>query len=157
MQNVEIAPFQIIGLAIRTTNEHGKAATDIAELWNQFLSENIMSKIPNKIGSDIYSLYTDYEGDHTYPYTALLGCRVTDLQEIPEGLAGRSFPGGLYQKTTAHGDLEQGLVVNHWSKIWGMEIDRTYTVDFEVFGPKAMDPSNAEVDFYVGVKSNGSE
>ncbi len=46
----------------------------------------------------------------------------------------------------------KGLIVNHWSKIFAMNLDRNYIADFEVFGEKAQNPSNAEVDFYVGVK-----
>ena len=152
MQNVKIEPFNIIGISIRTTNENGKASNDIAELWQKFMSENTLTKIPNKVDTEIYSLYTDYEGDHTKPYTAILGCKVENLDNIPNGMVGKSFSGGTYTKTTAKGDLMQGLVVNQWSKIFEMELDRTYNADFEIFGEKAQNPSDAEVDFYVGIK-----
>ena len=46
----------------------------------------------------------------------------------------------------------QGLIVNHWSKIFEMQLDRVYDTDFEVFGEKAQNTSDAEVDFYVGIK-----
>ncbi len=152
MQKVTIEPFQLIGIAIRTTNEGQKGNKEIAEQWQRFLSEGILDKIPNKVDDTIYSLYTDYEGDHTQPYTAILGCKVEKLDEIPEGMTGKSFAGGTYIKTSAKGDLMDGLIVNHWAKIWKMELDRAYTADFEVFGEKAQDPSNAEVDFYIAVK-----
>lgn len=157
MQTVEIEPFNIIGISIRTTNENGQASKEIAELWGKFMSENILTKIPNKVDTEIYSLYTDYESDHTKPYTAILGCKVENLDNIPNGMVGKSFSGGTYIKTTTKGDLMQGLVVNQWSKIFEMELDRTYDADFEIFGEKAQNPSDAEVDFYVGVKnqSNG--
>ncbi|WP_236973086.1 GyrI-like domain-containing protein [Membranihabitans marinus] len=153
MQNVQIQPFNVIGLSIRTTNENGQASTDIAALWQRFLSENISSLIPNKIDGSIYSLYTDYESDHTQPYTAILGCQVQNLDHIPDGMVGLSFNGGNYVKTTAKGDLMQGLIVNHWSKIFEMNLDRNFVADFEVFGEKTQNPSDAEVEFYVGVKS----
>ena len=152
MQTVKIEPFNIIGISIRTTNENGQASKEIAELWGKFMSESILEKIPNKVDNEIYSLYTDYESDHTKPYTAILGCKVENLDNIPSGMVGKSFSGGTYKKTTAKGDLTQGLVVNQWSKIFEMELDRTYDADFEIFGEKAQNPSNAEVDFYVGVK-----
>jgi len=95
MQTVEIKPFNIIGISIRTTNEDGQASKEIAELWGKFMSET---------------------------------------------------------KTTAKGDLMQGLIVNHWSKIFEMQLDRVYDTDFEVFGEKAQNTSDAEVDFYVGIK-----
>ncbi|WBL23796.1 hypothetical protein [Zunongwangia sp. HRR-M8] len=48
--------------------------------------------------------------------------------------------------------IMEGLIVNQWSKIFEMELNRTYDADFEIFGEKAQNPSNAEVDFYVGIK-----
>ncbi len=152
METVKIEPFHIIGISIRTTNENGQASKEIAELWNTFMSENVLTKIPSKVDNEIYSLYTDYESDHTKPYTTILGCKVENLNSIPNGMIGRSFEGGTYVKTTAKGDLMKGLVVDQWSKIFEMELDRTYNADFEIFGEKAQNPSNAEVDFYVGVQ-----
>lgn len=152
MKTVHIEPFQMIGIAVRTTNQDGQATREIAELWGKFLSEGILLKIPNKIDDTVYSLYTDYEGDHTQPYTTVLGCKVTSLDTIPEGMVGKSFDGGKYVETSAKGDLTQGLIVNHWSKIWEMGLDRRYTADFEVFGSKAQNPQDAEVDFLVAVK-----
>lgn len=152
MQKIKIEPFKLIGIAIRTTNEGQKANNEIAQLWQCFLGENILEKIPNKIDYTIYSLYTEYEGDHTKPYTTILGCKVDNLDEIPEGMTGKSFDGGTYIKTSAKGDLLKGLIVNHWAKIWNMDLDRAYTADFEVFGEKALNPSDAEVDFFVAIK-----
>ncbi len=151
MQRIRIEPFKLIGIEVRTTNENHQAAKDIAELWQRFMGENILEKIPNKEDNTIYSLYTGYESDHTKPYTAILGCKVKDLNEIPEGMTGKQFDGGVYIKTSAKGDLMKGLIVDHWAKIWQMDMDRAYTTDFEVFGEKAQNPSDAEVDFYVAV------
>lgn len=49
------------------------------------------------------------------------------------------------------------MIVNQWSEIFKMELDRTYDADFEIFGKKAQNPSAAEVDFYVGInqETNG--
>ncbi|WKN41116.1 effector binding domain-containing protein [Tunicatimonas pelagia] len=152
MKTVKIEPFQLIGISVRTTNENGQAAQDIGQLWSKFMAENMLSKIPNKVDDTVYSLYTDYEGDHTQPYTTILGCKVNSLDEIPEEMAGRSFDGGNYVKTTAKGDLAQGLIINHWSKIWATELARRYTADFEVYGTKATNPSDAEVDILVAVE-----
>lgn len=152
MQTVKIEPFKIIGISIRTTNENGQASQEIAELWQRFMSENVISKIPNKIDNAVYSLYTEYESDHTKPYTTILGCKVENLDNLPNGMVGKSFDGGTYSKTTAKGDLMQGLVVHQWSKIFEMELDRTYDADFEIFGEKAQNPADAEVEFYVGIK-----
>ncbi|MCL6220882.1 GyrI-like domain-containing protein [Zunongwangia pacifica] len=157
MQTVNIKPFKIIGISIRTTNENAQASKEIAALWEKLMSENLLAKIPNKVGDEIYSLYTHYESDHTKPYTAILGCKVKNLDNIPNGMIGKSFDGGTYVKMTAKGDLMQDFIVNQWAKIFEMNVDRTFVADFEVYGEKAQNPSDAEVDFYVGVtqKTNG--
>ncbi|WP_025739834.1 GyrI-like domain-containing protein [Aquimarina pacifica] len=152
MQNVQIKPFKIIGISIRTTNENGEASLKIPELWNRFMQENLIHLIPNKIDNTIYSLYTEYEADHTKPYTTIIGCKVNSLEIVPKGMVGKSFEGGNYYKTTAKGDLTNGLIINHWSKIWAMDIERKFTADFEVYGKNAQNPKNAEVDILVAIK-----
>ena len=153
MDKVTIKEFTVIGISVRTTNENGQSAKDIGELWNRFMTEKISDKIPNKTDGTIYSIYTEYESDHTKPYTTILGCKVESLENIPNGMVGTSIKGGNYIKTSAKGDLMQGLIVNHWTKIFEMDLERIYSADFEVFGEKAQNPSDAEVDFYVSVKS----
>lgn len=152
MNKVKIKPFKVIGISVRTTNENGQAAKEIADLWNRFMNEKVLDAIPNKIDNTVYSLYTDYESDHTKPYTAILGCKVENLNTIPDGMIGKSFDGGNYVQLTAKGDLTKGLIVNEWSKIWEMDLERLFTVDFEVFGEKAQNPLDAEIDFLIAVK-----
>jgi len=69
MKKLQINSFQIIGISVRTTNENGQAKKDIEKLWGEFMSENMLKKIPNVTDETIYAIYTDYEGDHTKPYT----------------------------------------------------------------------------------------
>ncbi|NHF61397.1 AraC family transcriptional regulator [Flavobacteriaceae bacterium TP-CH-4] len=152
MEQVTIEPFKLIGISLRTTNENGRAAEEIGALWQQFMANGIIDRIPNKTDNAVYSLYTDYEGDHTKPYTVLLGCKVTTLETVPDGMVGRSFEGGNYVRITAKGDLTKGLILNQWARIWELDLQRRYTADFEVFGDKAQNPVDAEVDFLVAVE-----
>jgi predicted transcriptional regulator YdeE len=152
MNNVKIEPFKVIGISVRTTNEHGQAAKDIPVLWEKLINEDILNSIPNKIDNTIYSIYTDYEKDHTKPYTTVLGCKVENLDNIPEGMVGYSFDGGDYIRFTTKGDISKDLVINEWIKIWNMELGRVFTADFEVYGEKAQNPSDAEVDILIAVK-----
>ncbi len=152
MQNVTIEAFNIIGLSVRTTNKNGQAAKDIPDLWHQFISRNMIDKIPNKIDHTLYALYTAYEGDHTQPYTTIIGCKVKHLKTIPNGLVGQLYSGGNYMKITTKGDLTKGLIINEWTKIWNTNLNRAYTTDFEVYGEKAQNPNNAEVDILIALK-----
>ncbi|MGE8513433.1 MAG: GyrI-like domain-containing protein [Chryseobacterium culicis] len=152
MNNVKVEPFKVIGISVRTTNENGQAGKDIPVLWEKMISEDILNAIPNKIDHTIYSIYTDYEKDHTRPYTTVLGCKVENLDTIPEGMVGYSSEGGAYVKFTAKGDLSKDLVINEWLKIWQMDLGRIFTADFEIYGEKAQNPSDAEVDILIAVK-----
>ncbi len=149
---MNIQSFYIIGISVRTTNENNQAGKDISELWNTFLSQNIIQKIPNKIGGEVYSVYTDYEKDYTKPYTTILGCKVSSLDSIPQGMIGKTISGGNYKKYLAKGSLKEGIVYKEWEKIWKEKIKRTYTADFEVYGEKSQNPENAEVEIFIAVK-----
>jgi len=55
-------------------------------------------------------------------------------------------------KNIVKGNILQGLVYNEWTKIWNSDLARTFTADFEVYGEKAQNPENAEVNIFVAVK-----
>ena len=152
MSNQKIQKFSVIGISVRTTNENGQAGQDIPALWNKFMTEGIADKIPNKIDNSIFCIYTEYEKDHTKPYTTILGCKVENLDTIPNGMVGKTFNETTYTKHIAKGNILQGMVFGEWTKIWNSDLDRTFTADFEVYGEKAQNPENAEVDILVAVK-----
>lgn len=152
MGNQKIEKFSVIGISVRTTNENGQAGQDIPALWDKFMTEGIAEKIPNKTDSSIYCIYTEYEKDHTKPYTTILGCKVENLDTIPNGMVGKTFDEATYMKHIAKGNILQGMVFGEWTKIWNSDLDRTFTADFEVYGEKAQNPEKAEVDIFVAVK-----
>jgi predicted transcriptional regulator YdeE len=152
MSNQTIQKFSVIGISVRTTNENGQAGQDIPALWNKFMTEGITEQIPNKIDNSIYCIYTEYEKDHTKPYTTILGCKVENLDTIPNGMTGKTFDKATYTKHIAKGNILEGMVFNEWTKIWNSDLDRTFTADFEVYGEKAQNPEKAEVDIFVAVK-----
>lgn len=143
--------FQIIGISVRTTNENGQAAIDIPALWNRFFTEEIASKINGKLSNDLYCVYTDYEKDHTKPYTTLLGYKVESSVVVPEGFTGKTIGTHIYDVKTAKGKMSEGLVFKAWQDIWASGMPRAYTADFEIYGAKAQDPENAEVDIYIAI------
>lgn len=151
MKKLQIEPFKVIGISVRTTNQDHQAAKDIPLLWERFINENLLTAIPNKMDNTIYCIYTDYEKDHTAPYTTILGCKVNSLEVIPSGMTGKSFDGGAYVNLSAKGDLMDGLVGNKWFEIWEMDLNRAFTADFEVYGEKAQNPADAEIDFLIAV------
>ena len=153
MDFLQIEPFNIIGISVRTDNsDYIKLSNDIQNLWHKFISENIINIIPRKINNNIYCLYTDYEADHTKPYSAILGCMVDNLDTIPDGLVGKNFSGGKYNKHTAKGSILQGVVFEKWKHIWSLDTPRSYIADFEVYSEKAQNIENAEVEIFIGIQ-----
>ena len=153
MQTVELTSFDIVGISVRTSNAQGEAMNDIPKLWEKFMVEQIVNKIPNKLNNDIYAVYTEYEGDHMKPYTMVLGCRVNNLDTIPEGMVSTTIHTGNYSQFNPKGNLKEDLVYNEWLKIWKSDLDRAYQTDFEIYGEKSSNPENAEVDIFIGINN----
>jgi predicted transcriptional regulator YdeE len=151
MQNQKTEAFQVIGISIRTTNKEAATMSSIGNLWGKFLSENLMSQIPNKTTYDIYCLYTDYESDFTGEFTVILGCKVNSLDDIPKGFVGKTIPAAEYQNFTAKGKMP-ACVYGTWQEIWTAKIDRKYSTDFEIYGEKSQNPENAEVEIFIALK-----
>ena len=149
----QIDGLKIIGISTETTNENGKSAEDMGKLWRQFYSKNIPSQIPNKMSDEIYSIYTDYESDYTGKYTCVIGLKVNSLEQIPNGLIGREFKGGNYQKFIAKGEMPNA-VVEMWEKIWAKdkELKRKYTTDFEVYEQNFQNRENSEIKIFIATE-----
>ena len=79
--------------------------------------ENFENRIPNKLSDEIYAVYFDYKSDYTEEYTAILGVRVSSLNDIPAGLIGREFQTDTFTKFTAKGEMPNA-VVEIWKEIW---------------------------------------
>lgn len=147
-----IQKFNVIGIPVRTTNENGQSGKDIPALWSQFMTEEIQSKIPNKVSEDLFCIYTDYEKDHTKPYTTILGCKVESLDVVPENMIGKTIESANYKELIAKGNLSEGIVFNKWLEIWNSDLDRSFTADFEVYGEKTQNPEKAEVAIYIALQ-----
>lgn len=152
MNQKSLPSFYVVGISVRTTNENGQSNQDLQTLWKRFFPEGILDKIPNKVDSNIYCVYTDYEKDHTKPYTTILGCKVTDLKNIPEGMVGKEVPASSYAAFLAKGDIHKGMVYQMWDTIWKTHLNRKYTADFEVYDERSMNPDKAEVEIFVAVQ-----
>lgn len=148
---IETGPFTIVGISTITTNADGRSASDIGALWQKFYSEEVMNKVPHKLSSDIYAVYTDYETNYTGNYTIILGLRST-ASVAPEGLIIRKFTGGRFVRFIAKGDMPASLI-GTWQQIWADDehLSRRYDYDFEVYGDKSNAGADSEIDIYVSV------
>lgn len=153
MNNMRIDKFKLIGLKLtqRTTNENGQSAIDCGNLWQKFETENFKERISDKLGEEIYAVYFDYEGDHTKPFSYFIGCKVKPETETPKGMDSLLVPAAVYSKTIAKGKMT-GCITDAWKDIWASKIDRAYNYDFEIYGERSKDWSNAEVEILVSIK-----
>ncbi|GAB4225993.1 MAG: hypothetical protein Tsb0021_01500 [Chlamydiales bacterium] len=142
----------LVGIECRTSNDSGAAMNDIPMLWELFYNENIIDQIPNKVSEEIISLYCDYEGDHTQPYSVVIGCPVKSMDGVPEGLVVKEIPEGTYAAYRALGEHPQTLIKT-WEEIWKTDLPRTYTGDYEVYGEKFNSGSPQEVEVYIAIEN----
>ncbi len=150
-----IEKLYIVGISIRTTNQHGQASQDLEALWGRFWGENIQNQVPNKVSEEIYAVYTDYESDFTGFYTTIIGMSVSSLENIPAGFVGLTIDTDVYQKFVSKGKMPEA-VVNTWLEIWQKEAlnqVRAYRADFTVHGEKYHNGGDdAEVETFISVK-----
>jgi predicted DNA-binding transcriptional regulator YafY/predicted transcriptional regulator YdeE len=151
MSEIKMDCFQVLGIHVRTSNKDYKSANDISQLWAKFWAENISDKISCKLGTEIYSVYTNYESDQNGEYDCIIGFRVDNISSVPDNMKLVKIEKSNYKKFTAKGDIIKGIVANKWQEIWEINLNRTYSADFEVYDNRASNPENAEVDIFVGV------
>lgn len=149
----KVEDFKIIGISTQTTNVDGKSFQDMGMLWQKFFAEGISGKIGNKDSEDVFVLYTEYESDYTGGYKAIIGHKVESIERIPEGLEAWAFKGGNYLKYTAKGEVPNSIM-KVWNEVWekDAELNRRYTVDYEVYGINSQKGPDSEVDVFVAVE-----
>jgi len=149
----KLTTFNVIGIAIETTNENAQSAQDMGVLWGRFFSEAITQQITNKTNENIYAIYTNFETDFKGKQVAIIGHKVSDLDNIPKGLKGITIQGGNYQKFVAKGAMPDAVIAS-WKEIWAKDkvLNRSYQADFEIYGAKAQNGVHSEVDIFVGIE-----
>jgi predicted transcriptional regulator YdeE len=148
---IQKTSLNIVGIECRTSNATEDGPQDIPQLWGRFYDEDIINKIPNKASHEVIALYCDYEGDYTQPYSLVIGCPVTSLDNIPEGMVAKIIPAGSYAIFRAIGEYPSKLIET-WGNIWQTELKRTYTGDYEFYGEKFSSGSPQEVDVYIAIE-----
>ena len=144
--------MMVVGIHCRTSNAPDRGPRDIGQVWGRFYSENILAQIPSKASNEIIAIYCDYEGDHTQPYTFVLGCAVSSLDNVPEGMVAKTLPKGSYAQFRAIGEHPK-TIIETWGEIWQTNLERTYTGDYEVYGDKFFSGSPQEVEVFIAIQN----
>ena len=156
---VEQTEFWVVGIQARTTNAKEMAGQGvIPQMWGRLFKEGLQDKIPNKVNSTIYALYSGYASDRNGEYDFLIGAKVNAATGVPEGMVARKVLAGRYGVVpSATGPVEQ-VVPAVWRQVWEMEDKHTlggvraYQTDFEVYDQRSQDPKNSQVDVYIGLE-----
>ncbi|MBS9523247.1 effector binding domain-containing protein [Litoribacter ruber] len=150
---VNIKSFPVIGLATKCVSHDVDSDffENCDEIWKKFVTGGYSEAIPNKVNDNIIAAYFNFEGDSTKPFEFLVGCQVTHVDEIPEGMQTFEMDHGPYLKVRSHEKIPECHSAA-WKEIWESDIDRKYSTDFEVYSSEIQDWRNAEMDIYIGIE-----
>jgi predicted transcriptional regulator YdeE len=156
----QLAEMKLVGIATRTSNaaEMNPITAKIAVQIQKYLQQQLSSKIiQRKKPGTTYCVYTDYQSDYNGEYTYFVGEEVESFENLPEGFVQLTIPKQTYVKFTNGPGVMPFVCIQVWQKIWqmgdsGLGGPREYLADFEVYDERAMDPKNAVLDVYLGIK-----
>lgn len=141
---VELKEKIVVGVSAITSNDSADMGEVIAGLWEKLYKDGVNNSIKNKVNEYAIGLYSDYSDDK---YTVTAGNEVSVAEN--EGLSVKIIPSGKYAKFSVHGNMVTA-VADAWCKIWKLDLDRSFTGDFEEY--LNSDWENADIDIYIALK-----
>lgn len=145
--NYEIVNLEqktVVGLSAVTGNADPKMSEVISGLWEKLYQGGVNAAIKNKVNEYAIGLYLDYANGQ---YCVTAGNEVSKPEN--EELMVKHIPAGKYAKFSVHGDMVKA-VAEAWGEIWQMDLDRSFTGDFEEY--LNSDWENADIDIYVALR-----
>jgi predicted transcriptional regulator YdeE len=156
---MELQEFSVIGIQVRTSN--AKEVTGggaIPKQWARFFSEGITDKIPNKVDSTIYAVYTNYASDYNGEYDFIIGMKVSSVSDVPRGMVAKTVPRGKYAVVASEMGPVAQVVPKAWQQVYSLDANkhlggtRAYKADFELYDQRSQNPQDSQVDLYIGLK-----
>ena len=156
-QTENVSAFQVIGVAVRTTNAKESSGNgEIPKLWQRVMQEDMIDKNPNRADQHLVVVNTNYASDQNGEYDYIVGSRVTSAKDVPAGFVAVSVPAGKYAVVESEKGPPQEILPKVWRRIWAMSPaelggTRAFKTDYEVY-PAEMDGQNTQVTIYLGLK-----
>lgn len=147
--NYEIVNLEekiFIGISERTGTNDPQCQAKIGGLWQKYMSEGICDSINNKANDYCVGLYSDYDFGN-FSYDILVGREVSEAYDTR--LTVKKIPGGRYALFKIKGDVVKD-VSKAWEVIWKMNLDRSFTGDFEEY--LSNENGIAEINIYIALK-----
>ena len=147
MQTItESKPITIVGIKLRTSNN--EAMNTIPPFWGKFYQEGILNQIPNKVSSNVYAVYTDFENEgknNEGTYSLIIGAEVENLDNVPEQFVSTVIPASkrvVFEVEAGHPEK----VAEKWMEIWQTDLPKTFISDYELY------QASGEITIHIGVK-----
>lgn len=134
----------IVGISAITGDNDPEMGKIIGGLWEKLYQGGVYPAIKNKVNEYAIGLYSDYTADG---YCVTAGNEVFKA-ENPD-LTVKTIPAGKYAKFSVHGHMEKA-VAEAWTEIWQMNLDRSFTGDFEEY--RNADFENCDIDIYIALR-----
>lgn len=141
---VELEAKTVVGLSKRIDMADPKMGEEIGNVWKAFMNEDVYTKIENRKNKYSIGLYSDYDGSKC-DVTAGLEAEAKEYDEFTL----KVIPKGKYAKFSIKGHMVEA-VAKAWEEICTMDLNRTYTADFEEYLDCNFEDAN--IDIYVAVK-----
>lgn len=153
---VERGEFKVVGMQYIGNNQNA----EIAKMWGEFFPR--IGEIKNNAGKHIFYGLCEClcEGECKCgagsDFSYIAGIEVTSLDDIPEGMAGRTIPASKYAVFTHKGALETlkdtfGYIYGTWLPTSGYT--PAQSIGFELYDERFDNFSEkSELDIYVPIK-----
>lgn len=142
--------FRIAGLSEQTDCDPMPQTAVLGGLWQQFNIQNVVGQLSDRLGNQIYCVYTDYCEDPVVPGMIVLGARVKSEAEVPDHLTSVHIPAGLYRIVQVEGHLPFATS-DAWEHIDETLSHRRYKTDFEIYDARSLQAGKAEVEIFIGM------
>ncbi|KNZ42609.1 GyrI-like domain-containing protein [Acetobacterium bakii] len=146
---VELKEKKVVGLTARTGNNDVNMTQVIGTLWQRFYGDGIYHAIAGKKNNCAIGLYSNYKDGVNDRYDVTVCCEVNDVQELKDGMVAQTINPGKYAKFVVHGNM-QTAVMDFWTKLWVMDINRSFDCDFEEYQGDG-DMENSEIHMYISI------
>jgi predicted transcriptional regulator YdeE len=149
-QIVRQPAFAVLGWTTRTTNEREMSGKGrIGALWQTYLQGG-QNAIPNVSDPALtFSIYTNYESDHTGAYDVILGTPVSVEEAASGDLRGIAIPSAQYAVFPAESATADGIRAA-WMAVYQYfsgptDLRRAFSIDFERYSAEG-------VQLYIAVR-----
>ncbi|ASG68951.1 AraC family transcriptional regulator [Francisella halioticida] len=124
--------MRIVGVSTKVSNDRDDL---LEQAWELFFNSEVLEYLNGQnLSQDIISVYYEYEGDHTAPYTLLIGYEVNNSFETPIGLDSVILEKN-HKIFRVEGDLPDAAI-EKWREIWSDNSKkRVYKADFDRYNP----------------------